>query len=78
MDLPQKTVRTTLDAFFEEIVEVLEGGENYTQTGFGTFRTEVCDERISYNPAIKKKMLLPKKRKIKFRPSAKLKERINE
>ena len=48
MDLPQKTIRSTLDAFLEEIIEVLEEGDNYTQTGFGTFRTEVSAERISY------------------------------
>ncbi|MDC7233833.1 MAG: HU family DNA-binding protein [Spirochaetales bacterium] len=78
LDISQKTVRHTLDALLEEVVQVLEEGENYTQTGFGTFRTEVSQERISYNPSLKRRMLLPKKRKVKFRPSAKLKGRINE
>lgn len=78
LNLPQKTVRGTLDALLEEVVLILEEGDNYTQTGFGTFRTEVAGERVSYNPALRRKMLFPKKRKLKFRASAKLKDRINE
>ena len=78
LNITQKSCRQALDSFLEEIVEVLEEGKQYSQTGFGSFRTEVSNERISYNPALKKKMILPRKRKIKFRPSAKLKESINE
>ena len=62
----------------EEIVLIMEEGQQYKQTGFGTFKTVLTEERVSYNPALKKKMRLPVKKKIKFRPSSKLKERINE
>jgi len=78
LDISQKTVRNTLDALLEEVVLILEEGDNYTQTGFGTFRAEVAKERISYNPALKRKMVLPKKKKVKFKASAKFKDRINE
>jgi len=78
LDMSQKEVRMILDAYMEEIVLILEEGQQYKQTGFGTFKTVLSKERVSYNPALKKKMRLPVKKKIKFRPSKKLKERINE
>jgi len=78
LEIPQKDVRVILDAYLEEILLILEEGQQYKQTGFGTFRTVLSSERISYNPALKKKMRLPVRKKIKFKPSSKLKERINE
>lgn len=78
LNITQKSCRQALDGFLEEVVEALEEGKNYSQTGFGSFRTELKQERVSYNPALKKKMILPRKKRIKFRPSSKLKERINE
>ena len=76
--LPQKTVKSVLDTALEEIVLVMEEGEGYSHTGFGTFRTEISKERLSYNPAKKKRMILPKKNKVHFRPSSILKGKINE
>ena len=78
LSLSQKTVKQVTDTVLEEICLVLEEDESYSQTGFGSFKTEVKKERISYNPTAKKKMLLPKKRKILFRPSSLLKGEINE
>jgi DNA-binding protein HU-beta len=78
LEISQISVRETLDALLEEVVLILEEGDNYTQTGFGTFRAEVANERVSYNPSIKRKMLLPKRKKIKFKASAKFKDRVNE
>jgi len=77
-DLPQKTVRDVLDTVLEEITLILEDGQSYNQTGFGTFKPEVKKERVSYNPALGKRMLLPVSRKVVFRPSDRLKRRINE
>ncbi len=76
--LTQKAVKTVLDAILEEIILILEEGESYNQTGFGTFKTEKKKERKSYNPALKKRMLLPVSKKIVFRPSDRLKRRMNE
>ncbi len=76
--LSQKTVKSVLDTTLEEITLILEEDEGYSQTGFGSFHTEVKDSRVSYNPSAKKKMILPKKRKVVFRPSSLLKGEINE
>jgi DNA-binding protein HU-beta len=78
LDMSQKAVRETLDALMEEIILIMEEGEKYNQSGFGTFKAELTNERISYNPVLKKRMKLPVRKKIKFRPSAKLKDKINE
>ena len=78
LSLSQKTVKTVLDTTLEEIALVMDEGENYNQTGFGTFKTEVKKERIGFNPSVKKKMILPKKRKVLFRPSSILKGKVNE
>ena len=78
LSLSQKTVKNVVDTTLEEITLILEEDKSYSQTGFGSFRTDLKKGRISYNPAVKKKMLLPKKRKVQFRPSSKLKEQINE
>ena len=78
LSLSQKTVKKVVDTTLEEITLIMEEDKSYSQTGFGSFRAEVKKGRISYNPSIKKKMLLPKKRKVLFRPSSKLKGQINE
>jgi DNA-binding protein HU-beta len=78
LNLSQKEVRMTLDTLMEEIILIMEEGEQYKQTGFGTFKTVLTQERISYNPSLKKRMILPVRRKIRFRPSSKIKEQINE
>lgn len=77
-DLPQTTTKEVLDAILEEIALVLEEGEAYSHTGFGSFRTEQKKERKSYNPALGKRMILPVSRRVAFRPSDRLKRRVNE
>ncbi|MBN2051798.1 MAG: HU family DNA-binding protein [Spirochaetales bacterium] len=77
-EITQKDAREVLEAILEEIVLILEEGDHYNQPGFGTFRSEIKNERISYNPSLKKRMRLPVSRKATFRPSEKLKRRINE
>ncbi len=78
LSLSQKTVKDVLDKTLEEITLIMEEGESCSQTGFGTFKTEVKNERIGFNPSLKKKMILPKRRKVLFRPSSILKGKVNE
>jgi len=78
LNISQILCQKVLAVFLENIILLMEQGNKYNQTGFGTFRTEIVNKRISFNPALKKTMLLPKKRKMKFKASAKLKEFINE
>lgn len=78
LSLSQKNVKHVVDTTLEEITLIMEEDKSYSQTGFGSFKTEVKSERISYNPAKKKKMFLPKKKKVIFKPSSILKGMINE
>ena len=78
LDISQKECKRTFDAFIEELICVLEEGKQYTQTGFGAFRTSTAKERIGRNPLTRQKMRYPKKIKMKFRLSAAFKAEINE
>lgn len=78
MNISQELCKATLNALFDSILEMMDENNRFIQTGFGSFRTEVSNERESFNPHLKKHVLLPKKRKLKFKPSAKLKAEINE
>lgn len=78
LGITQKDTKLTMDAFFEEIVCVLEEGKSYSQTGFGSFRTAVVPERTGFNPALNQKMKYPKKIKMKFKVSSVFKKDINE
>jgi len=78
LSIPRTTVKKTLEAALDEIKLILEEGESYSQTGFGSFKTDIRHERIIYNPGIGKKMRLPLKRKVIFKASSILKGKLNE
>lgn len=78
LGLSKKKCNETLNAMLEEIVLALESGNRFVQPGFGSFKTAETKERIGRNPATRKKMLYPKKIRLKFKASEKLKDEINE
>lgn len=78
LGLSKKKCNETLNAMLEEIVLALEAGNKFIQPGFGSLKTAEAKERIGRNPATGKKMLYPKKIKLKFKASEKLKDEINE
>lgn len=78
LSLTKKKTSETLNAMIEEISSVLESGGKFVQLGFGTFKTSESKEREGINPATKKRMLYPKKIRLKFKPSRNLKDEINE
>lgn len=78
LGITKKLCNETLDVMVEEIVRALETGGKYMQPGFGTFKTADSNPRIRRNPATGRKMLYPKKRRLKFRVSETLKDEINE
>lgn len=78
LGLSKKKCNETLNAMLEEIVLALEAGNKFVQPGFGSFKAAEAKERIGRNPATGKKMLYPKKIRLKFKASEKLKDKINE
>jgi len=78
LNVPQNKCKEAFDAMIEEIICALEEGSQYNQKGFGTFRTELSKEHTGFNPATGKKMVYPKKLKIRFRLSSVFKKDLNE
>lgn len=78
LGITKKQCNETLNAMLEEIVSSLEAGDKFTQPGFGSFKPVETKERIGRNPATGKKMLYPKKIKMKFKASDAFKDDINE
>lgn len=78
LNISKKQCNETLNVMLEEIVKALEAGDKFTQPGFGSFKPVETNERLGRNPATGKKMLYPKKIKMKFKPSDSLKDEINE
>lgn len=78
LGISQRKCGETLNVMLEEIVRVLETGGKYVQPGFGTFKTADVKERVGRNPATGKRMLYPKKRRLRFKVSDVLKDEINE
>ncbi len=78
LGLSKKKCNETLNAMLEEIVLALESGNKFTQPGFGSFKPVETKERVGRNPSNGKKMLYPKKIRLRFRASEKLKDEINE
>ena len=78
LGITKKLCGETLNAMIEEIVRTLETGGKFTQPGFGSFKTSLKNERVGRNPVTDKKMLYPKKLRVKFKASDILKDDINE
>lgn len=77
MDITQVRAKALFDAFFGELETILVEGDSFTEYGFGTFSVEEQDARKQYNPATGRMMLLPKRMRVRFKPSEVLKDEIN-
>ena len=66
----QRLVKSLIDTMSEDF----EKGENVTISGFGTFEVKKRMERVLVNPTTGKKMLVPPKLVLGFKPSNSIKE----
>ena len=67
-----------VDGFIEAIAERLSGGEEVKISSFGSFTVRDKGLRMGRNPKTGEPAAILPRRVVVFRPSAKLKERINE
>ena len=65
------------DAFWESIEEQLKKGHDVCLTGIGSFKIKKRSARKGINPATKKKINIPAKNVIVFKPSKAFSERLN-
>jgi DNA-binding protein HU-beta len=74
--LPKASCKKALEAFIKSVGLTLKTGKSVVLTGFGTFTTMKRKSRVGINPATKKKMTIPEKRVVKFRPGKALREMV--
>ena len=70
----QRLVKSLIDAMSEDF----EKGEAVTISGFGTFEVKKRMERVLVNPTTGKKMLVPPKLILGFKPSNSIKEQLKK
>ncbi len=71
-DDTQRLVKTLVEA----ISERLENGESVSASSFGTFEVKKRMERVVVNPSTGKRMLVPPKLVVGFKPIASIKEKL--
>ncbi len=65
-----------VDKFLEEVEKALVKGNQISLKGYFTLKTMETKARVGTNPATKKKINIPKGRRISFKPSANLKSKL--
>lgn len=65
------------DAFWSSVEEQLLKGDEVCLTGIGTFKIKKRSKRNGINPATKKKITIPARNVVVFRPSKSFAERLN-
>lgn len=70
--------RAVIDAFAELLYSCGMEADSVAVPGFGTFETKKRLERINVHPSTGKRVLLPPKIVLGFKPSALLKQKINK
>ena len=67
-----------VDNFFESIISAIIKSNKIKITSFGTFSVLTKKERIGRNPKTKVEAKIFSRKVVKFKPSLKLKEKINQ
>ena len=78
-NLNNKEIEEIINIFCETIEKGLKQGRKIELRGFGTFFIKKIKEKYNArNPITKELIYVPEKNKVRFRPSRKLKNFINE
>jgi len=68
--------KKALDSFMKNVTETLKKGGKVTLIGFGTFSTVTRKAREGRNPATGKKITIPAKTVVKFKPGSNLQKAL--
>ncbi len=69
-------VQVVTKALGRLIAEQIVDGNSVTMPGFGTFEPKMRDERITNHPASGRRILVPPKMSMMFRPATLLKQKV--
>ena len=78
LEKSQKDVSQLLEAAALTMKEEFSKGNSISFQGFGVFEIKKKEERIAVNPATQKRMVVPPKLVLNFKPSSILKEKLKE
>ena len=73
----QAIVKRVVQQFFDEITSELANGNRLEFRDFGIFATKTTPARMAQNPRTLKKVEVPAKRRVTFRPGRLMKETLN-
>jgi integration host factor subunit beta len=76
-DLPRQESEAVVETMFGSIISALQSGDRIEIRGFGSFRTRQRRGWTGRNPKTSAKVEVPPKRIPVFKPSKKLKDRVN-
>jgi len=76
LGLNKREAKEIVEAFFEEIRQALEEGEQVKLSGFGNFDLRDKSERPGRNPKTGEEIPISARRVVTFRPGQKLKARV--
>lgn len=69
-------VQVVIKQLANVIADQLKVGDSVTVPGFGAFEPKMRSERVATNPASGKKLLVPPKLSVAFKPSALLRQKV--
>ena len=73
----QTLVKTVVQHLLDEITCELTKGNRLEFRGFGVFETKTTPARLAQNPRTLKKVEVPAKRRVKFRPGKLIRQGLN-
>lgn len=76
LNYTNKDTAQLVQAVTEIMTEELQTGNVVTIQGFGSFEVKKKMERISVNPVTKKRLLIPPKLVLTYKPSSVLKDKL--
>ncbi len=76
LDYRREDVEAMLDSFCDTIVERCSQMDTIMLQGLGTFEARKKMERVSVNPATGKRMLIPPKLVLVFKPNSAIKSQL--
>ena len=73
----KKELKVFVDNFLEELSRALAQGNQVSLADFGNFLVRLTPPRTARNPQTGQPLQIPSKKKVSFRPSKRLKGRVN-
>lgn len=78
LGISKREAREIIDAFFDEIIDSLERGDNVKLSGFGNFKIRDKKARPGRNPKTGKEVEISARRVVTFRAGQKLKAKVEK